>query len=741
MARTTTTTGATASWGALSDEWAAFEPLLQGDMWACVCNPNLERAPSKLDTDPHRPTGKDFSKIPSSIRDDGKAHRYVGWTRLTSKPAQRKGWAVTPDLGFGAVCRRFKGIDIDIDDPDMADEVDAFIADTLGLADHLPARMRSGTGSRMLIYRLNEPGVVRRKRVIKTAHGAIEFLFDKQFMALAGVHHSGSRLTWPDGLPTSEDDVPRIEPGLLNDLMDKLQAAFGVDDSPATSGYHHELAKPRDANDADVVEVERVVEVLEDAGLFREYLDGGKIAVTCPWQHLHGSTGGEADHDPSKTVLFPPGVGGFAEWGFRCMHTEGHGEKSYSEFAEVVGIVPSEFGVVEYVDPADEDHLLTRPLLRGVSKSGVAPGTPYNLQMAMTWPGLGMEFYEDEFMAHVLVSIDGSTPRPLQDHDYFELQLRLSDKFNIQSAGTQAVREAVGYVAHHRRRDTATEWAKSLVWDGVDRFTGFHTKVLNTKDTLYNQEVVRYLFTALAGRCITPGVQADMTPVLVGRQGTRKSSFVEALAPISESYLPINLADKDDDLSRKLRGKLVVEAEELRGMSAKDEDSLKAWLTRTKETWVPKYKEMSKDYLRRFIVIGTTNNARFLNDPTGARRWLPVSINGYIDVDYVKENCIQLWAQGVHEFIRGGVQWQKAEMLAIDEAPKYTRITPRETALREWLKDRAADGFTTTDMLVHALGIGIASSSAHLAGLDVEKTMIRLGYSQDDDGRWRVAFL
>lgn len=728
-------------WGATPAEWAAFSELLQDDLWPCVNNGAILAAPSKVHPElDGQPVGKRFSKSPSAINAEGLAYHLTGWTKLGSTERQREHWARCPDLGLGAVCRRLKGIDIDIDDEAAADAMDDAICDLLGTT--LPARMRAGSGRRMLVYRL-APGDtgVRIKRVIKTAAGAVEFLFDKQYMALAGVHHSGARQQWPDGIPASLDDVPEITPAQLDELLDMLATEYATSDTPDNAGRLSSLTPDdRRASDAELT-ADDVLAKVKDAGLYRGMLTGGLIAVHCPWADQHKSTGGGVDPDVTKTVLFPPGVGGFDQWGFKCQHTEGHGHKTFAQFSEALGTVPADFSVI----PGAQDPAQDEPMPDFVNPGkGAVKTTMGNVVKALEWAGTDVRLAEDFFLATTLISEAGAKPRRLEDTDYTALQLRIEKTSHIHSIPTAMMREAVAFVANRNGRDSAIEWANKLVWDGEDRLSDLHTRVLGTEDSEYCKAVVRYLFTALAGRCLVPGIKADMTPVLVGRQGVRKSTFIEALAPIPDSYVAINLANRDEDLSRMLRGKLIVESGELRGFTARDEDSLKDWMTRTKETWIPKYKEMTKDFLRRFILIGSTNRPRFLSDPTGARRWLPIMVcetRKFIDTDFVVRHRDQLWAQAVTEFRAGGIQYQRAELLAVTHSARFRTITPRERTITQWLADRTGDGFTTTDIVSNALGIGVAHSQFTQASYETDRIMMALGYDQDDAGRWLVSFL
>lgn len=60
-----------------------------------------------------------------------------------------------------------------------------------------------------------------------------------------------------------------------------------------------------------------------------------------------------------------------------------------------------------------------------------------------------------------------------------------------------------------------------------------------------------------------------MVPVLVGEQGCGKSTRIAAISPTIEFFTKISLAEKDEDLSWKMRGRLVGEISELRRLNSK----------------------------------------------------------------------------------------------------------------------------------------------------------------------------
>lgn len=175
-----------------------------------------------------------------------------------------------------------------------------------------------------------------------------------------------------------------------------------------------------------------------------------------------------------------------------------------------------------------------------------------------------------------------------------------------------------------------------------------------------------------------------MAVVLVGDQGSGKSRGVRALAPEPDAYVEINLEHRDDNLSRALRGKLVGELGELRGLQTKDAESIKAWISRSFEEWTPKYMEFATKFPRRLVLIGTTNQDDFLADETGERRWLPIRV-GETDLMGIERDRDQLWAEAIVKYGQGGVQWSEAQALAVEEHKEFKSIDPWQVPIEHWL--------------------------------------------------------
>jgi predicted P-loop ATPase len=238
----------------------------------------------------------------------------------------------------------------------------------------------------------------------------------------------------------------------------------------------------------------------------------------------------------------------------------------------------------------------------------------------------------------------------------------------------------------------------------------------------YEAAVSMYFATAMAGRLLQGGVQADMVPVLIGGQGVGKTRSVMALAPLDSSYTEIDLGNtRDADMSRLLRGKLICELGELKGLWKKDPEWIKSWITKSSEEWVEKYEVYSTIMPRRCVFIGTSNETQFLVDSTGNRRWLPLSVTNPCDPEAITRDREQIWAEAIHYFKLIGVAWKAAQELAQDVHKDHMIVDDLMVEkIDEFLSaplNTGKSGFTINDVCSFlGLGANVPKKDQHRIG-------------------------
>lgn len=325
----------------------------------------------------------------------------------------------------------------------------------------------------------------------------------------------------------------------------------------------------------------------------------------------------------------------------------------------------------------------------------------------------------DSFKCEVMICDPGETVwRPLRDTDAFNIAVCIESK-GFKTISRETIRDAIAAVAERKTFDSAAQWLEGLTWDGVPRVDEFLVKGFATEAGAYQRAISRYVWTALAGRIISPGVKADMAPVAVGAQGCRKSSAVAAMAPKQEFFAELDLSLDEADLYRAMKGKLVLELGELAGMRKKEAEHLKRFVSATHNVWVEKWQTAATSYARRSVFFGTTNEEGFLSDPTGSRRWLPFNagITGKCDPDWIAANRDQLFAEGAHLYNAHGVMFEEAERLAKAVHGDFAASEPWDDVIEAWANRVGFDGVAPSSKPIavsDALRLGLGLTTAQI---------------------------
>lgn len=188
-----------------------------------------------------------------------------------------------------------------------------------------------------------------------------------------------------------------------------------------------------------------------------------------------------------------------------------------------------------------------------------------------------------------------------------------------------------------------------------------------TDITEYLQTVGPRWVISVVARAMKPGRKADCMLVLEGKQGARKSSAVRVLAEaLGGEYFREGFslgAGKDSLIA--LRGRSIIEWGELSGLGKRDLNDIKNFLSQKTDSYRSVYGMTETDWPRTAVFAGTTNESRYLSDPSGGRRFWPVKV-GRIDIDRLRDNGDQLWGEAVSLF-RAGARWWLDESDAKDQ--------------------------------------------------------------------------
>ncbi len=275
-------------------------------------------------------------------------------------------------------------------------------------------------------------------------------------------------------------------------------------------------------------------------------------------------------------------------------------------------------------------------------KDGRPYANQHNVRLALSKMGVTVRF--DIFAdLPVLDGLPGFGPH-LDDAATARLWLRVIEEHNVHVKKDffwTVIEDAARRDAFH----PVAEYLDGLRWDGVERLDRWMVTHLGATESEYARHVGAIMLTAAVRRIRHPGCKFDEIVVLESEQGKSKSTALSILAVHEDWFsddLPLG-ADAKVVIERT-RGRFIIEAAELAGMNKKGLESLKAFASRRIDRSRMAWGRLPHSAPRHFIIVGTTNDDKYLSDSTGNRRFWPVRV-GEIDLDALARDRDQLWAE------------------------------------------------------------------------------------------------
>jgi predicted P-loop ATPase len=305
-----------------------------------------------------------------------------------------------------------------------------------------------------------------------------------------------------------------------------------------------------------------------------------------------------------------------------------------------------------------------------IEVTGVRMGKPKNTlkNLDVALKKLNVKLRYDEFALKKIISRDGGSWEIFQDRHLKGLWLEIERKWDLGFS----LDKWASYLddqAYHNAFHPVRDYMDALEWDGTPRLDRWLHTYGQAPDTNYTRAIGRLVLVAAVRRIRQPGCKFDEMLILEGEQGAKKSSALVALCPDPNWFtdeLPLGADSKR--VIEATGGKFIVEAGELKGMSRRDVGELKGFLSRQVDEARMAFGREVRSAPRQFIVIGTTNDAQYLRDPTGNRRFWPVLIIEF-DVDAILRDRDQLWAEAA---------FYESQGESIRLAPQYYSIAAEE---------------------------------------------------------------
>lgn len=291
-------------------------------------------------------------------------------------------------------------------------------------------------------------------------------------------------------------------------------------------------------------------------------------------------------------------------------------------------------------------------------------------------------------------------PDVIQNVDFAGLRNYLEAVYGI--TGTQKIDDALMLEFNRNKFNPVTEYLNSLTWDGEPRVDKLLIEYFGAIDNIYSREAIRKPLAAAVTRAFRAGTKFDLVLVLVGKEGTYKSTFFKNLGQtwFSDSFNTV----VGKEAFEQLHGVWIMEMAELSGMRKAEVEAVKHYITKTEDRYRPAFGKVIECYKRQCVFFGTTNVQDFLRDPTGNRRFVPIDVTPHRITKHVpdmtQEEIDQIWAEAVTLYKNKERLYMsdEAEEIARSKQSQHTSVDERQGIIERFLDTKLPNDWDKTDL-------------------------------------------
>jgi predicted P-loop ATPase len=351
-----------------------------------------------------------------------------------------------------------------------------------------------------------------------------------------------------------------------------------------------------------------------------------------------------------------------------------------------------------------------------VNKDGAAMALESNAMLVMRkHPDMVDVFALDEFHRRATLMRpppwarpNDKFPRPVNDADLSDLLAWLQQQ-GIHLHGRGPVRIALASVVQDHTFHPIRDYLDSLIWDGTPRLDKWLSYYLGVEPIEnYTALAGRWWMISAVARIYKSGCTAKYVLIIEGNQDLGKSTALLVLGGDWFTDDIETLGTKDSKL--QVGNAWIIELAELDSTKRADISAIKAFISRRTDKFRPPYGEHTIEQHRQCALAATVNPpaGAYLHDETGAVRFWPV-LATKIDLDALKHDRDQLWAEAVHRYKAGERWWPEKEDGFQPEAEQEARSETIEddpwfSEIARYTKGDPAP-FTASEVMREALDI------------------------------------
>ena len=269
-------------------------------------------------------------------------------------------------------------------------------------------------------------------------------------------------------------------------------------------------------------------------------------------------------------------------------------------------------------------------------------------------------------------------------------------------SGKDKIFDGLNVVAESHKFHPVRDYLDACEWDGVPRLERLLVDYLGAEDSPYTRAVTRKAFTAAVARIYRPGCKFDYMLTVRGRQGLGKSALIKKLGGewFSDSFTTM----QGKESYEQVQGVWLMEIGELAGMRKAEAETIKLFISKTSDRFRPAYGRRIQEFPRQCVFIGTTNEAQFLKDATGNRRfWVvdtPNTPARSMWDDLTPEVVRLVWGEAVANYRKGEALFLPPELEAaareIQEV--YEEEDPRAGIVAQFLERKLPANWADMDL-------------------------------------------
>lgn len=293
------------------------------------------------------------------------------------------------------------------------------------------------------------------------------------------------------------------------------------------------------------------------------------------------------------------------------------------------------------------------------------------------------------------------TIEPLRDVDYSGVRNYIECVYGI--VASQKVDDALALEFEKKKFHPIQDYIKTQTWDGINRIDTLLIDYFGADDNIYTRAAIRKILVAAVARVFEPGIKFDMALILVGEQGTYKSTFVKKLGMewFSDTFTTV----QGKESFEQIQGAWLVEMAELSGLKKAEVESIKHYISKREDMFRPAYGRVVETYKRQCVFFGTTNNKDFLRDPTGNRRFMPIDVRPeYVTksviLDLTQDEINQIWAEAYQLYLAKEPLYLVGEEdnIAKIEQHKHSETDERKGIIEEYLNKSFPANWESMDL-------------------------------------------